>query len=152
MFGDLKDEWEQWKKYYDLFEEKFGEEVGIAPAVFESDEYELDLTIGQDSEQVIGARIYVLPSEKKNSKGEKQPIFVYDLIKTQEENKELPAGELFVELPYKNPMLDEPNTGKMEFYADKEGAIVLVKQYDDKKEKLMGVFVPNKEFEEALDQ
>ncbi len=58
MFGNLDKEKEFWDKYFGFFQEKFDEKLGIAPAVHESDDYEVDFTIGQESNNILGIRVY----------------------------------------------------------------------------------------------
>ncbi len=54
MFADEKAEWD---KFYNFFKKEFNEEVGFMLGVFESDDYEIDLIVGEDSGDIHGVRI-----------------------------------------------------------------------------------------------
>lgn len=65
MFDEEKEDLD---KLYKYFEDKFGEEVGIMAAVVETEEFEMDLIVGMDSDLVRGIRLLqFFPSEDEDA-------------------------------------------------------------------------------------
>jgi len=61
MFGDEKAEY---IKFFDFYKKKFNEEVGLVPSVFENDDFEIDLAVGEDTGKIHGIRVMqIVPYE-----------------------------------------------------------------------------------------
>ncbi len=70
----LVDEHEDLSRVLDYYEKKFKEKVGIMPAVVETDEIEMDLIVGMDSDQVLGIRlIQFIPVDGEADGGKLDP-------------------------------------------------------------------------------
>jgi len=68
----LVDEQEDLSRVLDYYEKKFKEEIGIMPAVVETDDIEMDLIVGIDSDQVIGMRLFqFIPVDEDEGEGNK---------------------------------------------------------------------------------
>ncbi|MEX2684503.1 MAG: hypothetical protein Q6373_023235 [Candidatus Sigynarchaeota archaeon] len=66
----LIDEQEDLSRVLDYYEKKFKEKIGIMPAVVETDNIEMDLIVGMDSDQVIGMRLFqFIPVDEDDEKG-----------------------------------------------------------------------------------
>ncbi|MHA1720369.1 MAG: hypothetical protein ACTSWX_11990 [Promethearchaeota archaeon] len=94
MFGDEKAEW---NKFFDFYKKKFNEEVGLFPGVFENDDFEIDLVVGEDSGKVHGIRVMqiapyeeedqeeeevIIEGENDDEDEEEYGMICYDLVKT----------------------------------------------------------------------
>jgi len=97
MFGDEKAEY---IKFFDFYKKKFNEEVGLVPSVFENDDFEIDLAVGEDSGKIHGIRVMqIVPYEEKegeeeedeeeDDEGEEEEeeeeyeMICYDFVKTE---------------------------------------------------------------------
>lgn len=66
----LVDEQEDLSRVLDYYEKKFGEKIAIMPAVVETDDIEMDLIVGMDSDQVIGMRLFqFIPVDEDEHEG-----------------------------------------------------------------------------------
>ena len=51
-------------KFFDFYKKKFNEEVGLVPSVFENDDFEIDLAVGEDTGKIHGIRVMqIVPYE-----------------------------------------------------------------------------------------
>ncbi|NMC05482.1 MAG: hypothetical protein GYA24_09730 [Candidatus Lokiarchaeota archaeon] len=67
----LVDEHEDLSRVLDYYEKKFKVKIGIMPAVYESDDIELDFIVDMDTEDVLGIRILqFLPVEEDEEEAE----------------------------------------------------------------------------------
>ncbi|QEE14244.1 hypothetical protein DSAG12_00055 [Promethearchaeum syntrophicum] len=63
FFGEEKAEY---LKFFDFYKKKFKEEVGLVPSVFENDDFEVDLVVGEDSGKIYGTRVMqIIPYERE---------------------------------------------------------------------------------------
>ncbi|MHA1729841.1 MAG: hypothetical protein ACTSWY_14090 [Promethearchaeota archaeon] len=97
----FEEERKEWNAFFNYYKEKFGEDVGLKAAVYEDDQYEIDLAVGENSEKILGFRIinYVENTgeesdnkkenedEEETEKGEEGEeeeifdVFAYDLVR-----------------------------------------------------------------------
>lgn len=111
MFGDEKAEW---NKFFDFYKKKFKEEVGLVPSVFENDDFEIDLAVGEDSGKIHGIRVmHIVPHEEEESDDEEEEdedeekegddedeeeeyeMICYDFVKTKSPLSELEGKPYF---------------------------------------------------------
>jgi len=110
MFGDEKAEW---NKFFDFYKKKFKEEVGLVPSVFENDDFEIDLAVGEDTGKIHGIRVmHIVPyKEKEGEEGEEDAdnddeeeseegeeeyeMICYDFVKTKSSLSELEGKPYF---------------------------------------------------------
>jgi len=62
MFEEDKAEY---LKFFDFYKKKFKEEVGLVPSVFENDDFEIDLAVGEDTGKIHGIRVMQIVPRKK---------------------------------------------------------------------------------------
>ncbi len=61
----FSEERERWKKFFDVFQKHFGEEVGFVPSVYESDDIDIDFIMGEESGKLFGLQVLQLfPDEE----------------------------------------------------------------------------------------
>ena len=101
MFGNEKQEY---IKYFDFYKKKFNEEVGLVPSVFENDDFEIDLAVGEDSGKIHGIRVMqIVPyegeegegEEGEEEEGEEYEMICYDFVKTEDSLSELEGKPYF---------------------------------------------------------
>ena len=96
MFGNEKQEY---IKYFDFYKKKFNEEVGLVPSVFENDDFEIDLAVGEDSGKIHGIRVMqIVPyegEEGEGEEGEEYEMICYDFVKTEDSLSELEGKPYF---------------------------------------------------------
>ena len=114
MFADEKAEWD---KFYNFFKKEFNEEVGFMLGVFESDDYEIDLIVGEDSGDIHGVRIMqAIPYEDEEEDVEGDAEIAE--IKTREDDE----GEVCVYTSFWSPIFAGENNidgiNPMIIYAD----------------------------------
>jgi hypothetical protein len=66
----LVDEQEDLSRVLDYYEKRFKESIGIMPAVVETEEMEMDLIVGMDSDQVLGMRLFQFGPAQDDEDGE----------------------------------------------------------------------------------
>ena len=117
MFGDEKAEW---NKFFDFYQKKFKEEVGLVPSVFENDDFEIDLAVGEDSGKIHGIRVMnIVPYEggeddedekdeddedekdEDDDDEEEYEMICYDFVKTKAPISEL-EGKPYFDLNFKS--------------------------------------------------
>ncbi|MBA7559541.1 hypothetical protein ES708_01156 [subsurface metagenome] len=114
MFGDEKAEW---NKFFDFYKKKYKEEVGFVPSVFENDDYEVDLVVGEDSGKIHGIRVLQISlyegeegdeeedeeddEEDEEDEGEESETICYDFAKTKSSLSEL-EGKPYFDLNFKS--------------------------------------------------
>ena len=85
MFGDEKAEW---NKFFDFYKKKYKEEVGFVPSVFENDDFEVDLVVGEDSGKIHGIRVMqIVPYEEEGEEEEEEEDEEDDKEKEGEEEE-----------------------------------------------------------------
>ncbi|MHA1675431.1 MAG: hypothetical protein ACTSYI_17605 [Promethearchaeota archaeon] len=84
----FEEERKEFEIFFDFYQKKFKEEVGLLPGVYEDDDFEIDLVMGQDSEEFLGARImqYVPVDESTLEEGDR--IDEIDELDDLKEDKE----------------------------------------------------------------
>ncbi len=108
MFDEEK---EEYIKYFDFYKKKFKEEVGLVPSVFENDDFEIDLAVGEDSGKIHGIRVMqIVPYEEEEGKegdeeeeddetGEEEEdeyeMICYDFVRTEAPLSELEGKPYF---------------------------------------------------------
>ena len=110
MFGDEKAEY---IKFFDFYKKKFNEEVGLVPSVFENDDFEIDLAVGEDSGKIHGIRVMqIAPYEgEEGEEGDEEEddeagdedeeeedeyvMICYDFVKTEAPLSELEGKPYF---------------------------------------------------------
>ena len=111
MFGDEKAEY---IKFFDFYKKKFNEEVGLVPSVFENDDFEIDLAVGEDSGKIHGIRVMqIVPYEgeegeegdeeegddeagdEDEKEGEEYEMICYDFVRTEATLSELEGKPYF---------------------------------------------------------
>ena len=113
MFGDEK---EEWNKFFDYYQKKYKEEVGLVPSVFENDDFEVDLVVGEDSGKIHGIRVMQIilyegeegdndeeeeEEEDDDDEGEEYETICYDFAKTKSPLSEL-EGKPYFDLNFKS--------------------------------------------------
>ena len=112
MFGEEK---EEWNKFFDFYQKKFKEEVGLVPSVFENDDFEIDLAVGEDTGKIHGIRVMqIVPYEgeegeesdeeeeeedeagdEDEEEGEEYEMICYDFVRTEATLSELEGKPYF---------------------------------------------------------
>ena len=111
MFGDEKAEY---IKFFDFYKKKFNEEVGLVPSVFENDDFEIDLAVGEDTGKIHGIRVMqIVPYEgeegeegdeeegddeagdEDEKEGEEYEMICYDFVRTEATLSELEGKPYF---------------------------------------------------------
>jgi hypothetical protein len=86
MFDTEKAEYE---KFFDFYKKKFDEEVAIMPGVFEDDDFEIDLLVGEKSETIRGVRILNFqPYEEEDDEEDKKANKEIDELPEAEEDED----------------------------------------------------------------
>jgi len=111
LFGDEKAEY---IKFFDFYKKKFNEEVGLVPSVFENDDFEIDLAVGEDTGKIHGIRVMqIVPYEGKDGEEgdeekeddeagdedeeeeEEYEMICYDFVRTEDTLSELEGKPYF---------------------------------------------------------
>ena len=58
----FEEEREEYAKFFDFFKTMFKEDVGFIPSIYEDDDFEIDLIIGEDSGEIRGIRVLQMMS------------------------------------------------------------------------------------------
>ena len=141
MFGDAKSEID---KFYDYYLAKFEEEALIMMGYYESEEFEIDLVLGEKSEKLIGIRMMVNPKSKTDEKEEEEDedILLYDLLSNVGEKVE---GRPIFKIPYE----DDDKKYEITFYGnpnDEDKSIeytgAIAQNKDDESDKIVMVEDP----------
>ncbi len=67
MFNEDK---EEWHKLFDYYKQHFGEDVGVICGVLDTEDFEIDLFAGEDSEKLYGMRLYQVMELEEKDKAE----------------------------------------------------------------------------------
>ena len=122
MFGDEKAEW---IKFFDFYQKKFKEEVSLVPSVFENDDFEVDLVVGEDSGKIYGIRVMqIIPYEGKEDDEEEEEdeedeeeeeyeMICYDFVKTTSPLSVL-EGKPYFDLNFKSKKKEKKEKKKEE--------------------------------------
>ncbi|UYP45664.1 hypothetical protein NEF87_001949 [Candidatus Lokiarchaeum ossiferum] len=114
MFDDEKAEWD---KFFDFFKEKFNEEVGLMPGVFENDDYEIDLIVGEETGDILGVRVMQSIAYEDDEEDEEGDAEI-DEIATDEEDEEEDESDMVEMIQYdfvKMPIAETEIEGKPYF-------------------------------------
>ncbi|MHA1584801.1 MAG: hypothetical protein ACTSWL_06075 [Promethearchaeota archaeon] len=85
----FEEEKEEWTKFFDFYKTKFGEEVGVMPGVFENDDFELDLFVGDETGEIRGIRVLqAVPFEDDGENDEEDDEEDEDLAVDEEDDEE----------------------------------------------------------------
>ncbi len=88
----FEEERKEFEIFFNFYSKKFKEEVGLLPGVYEDDDFEIDLVMGQDSEEFLGARImqYVPVDESTLEEGDRIEEIdeLDDLVEDKDEGSE----------------------------------------------------------------
>jgi hypothetical protein len=154
----------RWKKFFDVFKKHFGEEVGLVPSVYESDDIDIDFVLGEESGQLYGIKVLqIFPDEefedeeesaeededKDEDDDEEGPggyVIDYTFIKTDtklEDIKEELRYELDFELESED---DESEKVHLDFYANDEDEFTAVVVKIDNE--MFGVYLEHPDFED----
>ncbi len=112
MFDDEKEEWE---KFFDFFKKKFNEEVGLMPGIFENDDFEVDLVIGEKSEEIYGIRILQTEEYDDEEDEEEEEDSEIDEIPTKDDDDDEDESGLYEVIQYdlvKTPISEAELKGK----------------------------------------
>ena len=129
MFGDEKAEY---IKFFDFYKKKFKEEVGLVPSVFENDDFEIDLAVGEDTGKIHGIRVMqIVPyegeegeegdeeegddeagdedeKEGEEDEGEEDEMICYDFVRTEAPLSEL-EGKPYFDLTFNSKKKEDKN-------------------------------------------
>ena len=85
----FEEEKEEWTKFFDFYKTKFGEEVGVMPGVFENDDFELDLFVGDETGEIRGIRVLqAVPFKDDGKNDEEDDDEDEDLAVDEEDDKD----------------------------------------------------------------
>ncbi|MHA1521889.1 MAG: hypothetical protein ACTSVZ_09085 [Promethearchaeota archaeon] len=89
----FEEERREFEIFFNYFEKKFKEEIGLLPGIYEDDDFEIDMVMGQDSEEFYGVRImqYVPVDESTLEEGDR--LDEIDEIADLEEDKKDEGGK-----------------------------------------------------------
>ena len=96
MFEEEKAEWD---KLFAVYEKIFGENIGIMPAIYESDEIEIDLMVGEDSDDVRGMKVLQAVPAAEDDEEEEEDEEI-DELETDEEDETEDDSEIVEILEY----------------------------------------------------
>jgi hypothetical protein len=119
--GGLVDEHEDLTRVLSYYEEKSGQKVGIMPAVVDTDDIEMDLIVGIDSDEVLGIRMFQFFEVDKDEELEEDAAETGDEPETEEEgdeNEEIGNEEFDVLITDLSKGGTEPVKGKLMFTAE----------------------------------
>lgn len=137
MFEDEKAEWD---KFFDFFKGKFNEEVGLMPGVFENDDFEIDLVVGEDTGDIHGIRIMQSIAYEDDEEDEEADAEIEE-IKTDEEDEEEDESDMvemiqydFVKMPIAETEIDGKPYFQLQFGTPDEEEKEEEEEKDDKQE------------------
>lgn len=127
----LVDEHEDLTRVLNYYEERFGESVGIMPAVVDTEEIEMDLIIGISSDEVLGIRMFqFFPVEEDEESTESDEEVAEAETSDEDDDVEEEAFDVYVTDITKAD--NERVKGKVMFTAEVPAPVVCDENGDDK--------------------
>ncbi|MHA1519202.1 MAG: hypothetical protein ACTSRK_03375 [Promethearchaeota archaeon] len=107
MFDDERREFEI---LFNFYKKKFKEEIYYIPGVYCDRDFEVNLLMGYNSEDLLGARILQYPIHKHDEyEDDIQELIQYDFVKTSEKNSSIegqPYFQFFLDSGYRDPKIE----------------------------------------------
>ncbi|MBN2154644.1 MAG: hypothetical protein JW776_01190 [Candidatus Lokiarchaeota archaeon] len=154
----------RWKKFFDVFKNHFGEEVGFIPSVFESSDFDIDFIVGEESGSLFGIQIlqFFPDEELKEDETEEEEqdeengdddgddddeatgyVVEYIFIKTNKKVKDIKEKKQAT-LDFKMETEAEEQSIHLEFYGDEEQFNALLVQIEEQEPE---VFLEHPDFD-----